>query len=193
MSTEFSPNLFEFGDIAGNGAWLDGHYRQHLNYNNFLATSLQVIGLTLTSGGTLYATAPAVSITGGGGSGATASAAVSGGSVVSLTLLSVGRGYSSPPSVIFTGGGGSGASATADLSSPILINTYPIMIVQAGELGRKDWLNSHENWHELIRPYANVTSIDLSEVNLDDPNEFYSWLDIHNQEHKFIDQAFGLA
>ncbi len=117
MSTEFSPNLFEFGDIAGNGAWLDGHYRQHLRYNAVLAA----------------------------------------------------------------------------LAPPIIINPYPIMIVQQGEVGRRDWLQSHENWHELIRPFANVTSIDLSQVNLDDPNQFYSWMDLHNQEHAALDSAFGVA
>jgi hypothetical protein len=117
VTSEFSPNLFEFGDIAGNGAWLDGHYRQHLRYNDVLAGQ----------------------------------------------------------------------------TPPIIINVYPILVVQAGELGRKDWLNSHENWHELVRPFANITSIDLSDVDLSDPNKFYEWMDLHNQEHAALDQAFGVG
>lgn len=193
MSTEFSPNLFEFGDIAGNGAWLIGHYRQHLNYNTALATKLHVVSLTLTAGGTGYTSAPAVSITGGGGSGATATASVSGGSVVALNLLSGGFGYLTAPSVVFSGGGGGGAAATANLSSPIIIQVYPIMVVQQGEVGRRDWLNQHEIWHEQIRPYANVTSIDLSQVNLDDPGQFYDWMSLHAQEHDALDTSFGLS
>jgi hypothetical protein len=35
--TEFSPNLVLFGDRAGLGRWLIGHYRQHLNYTSALA------------------------------------------------------------------------------------------------------------------------------------------------------------
>jgi hypothetical protein len=117
MASEFPIKIFEFGDIAGNGYWLDSHFRNHLQYNAVLAA----------------------------------------------------------------------------LSPPITINPYPILVVQQGEVGRRDWLQSHENWHELIRPFANVTSIDLSQVNLDDPNQFYEWLDLHAQEHSALDTAFGVA
>ena len=117
MGTEFALNIFEFGDIAGTGEWLVGHYRQHLRYN------------------------------------------------------------------------------AAILASPAkaLISVWPILIVQAGELGRRDWLNSHESWHEAVRPFANVTSIDLSVVNFDDENQFYEWMSLHNQEHDALDAAFGVG
>ena len=67
----------------------------------------------ITSGGSGYTTAPTVSITGGGGTGATAQAVVSGGAVTSVFVLTAGTGYTSNPSVAFTGGGGSGVAATA--------------------------------------------------------------------------------
>lgn len=38
LSTEFFANVVAFGDIPGIGLWEVGHYRQHLNYNTFLAT-----------------------------------------------------------------------------------------------------------------------------------------------------------
>ena len=76
-----------------------------------------VTAITLSSGGTGYTAAPAVSITGGGGTGATATATVSGGAVTGVTITNHGSGYTSAPTVAFTGGGGTGAAATAAFGS----------------------------------------------------------------------------
>jgi FtsP/CotA-like multicopper oxidase with cupredoxin domain len=70
--------------------------------------------VTLTSGGTGYTSAPAVSFVGGGGTGAAATATVSGGAVNYVALTNPGSGYSSAPVVAFTGGGGTGAVAIAN-------------------------------------------------------------------------------
>jgi hypothetical protein len=67
-------------------------------------------GVVLQSGGSTYATAPAVSISGGGGSGATAHAIVSGGAVTSVVVDNAGRGYTSAPTFSLSGGGGAGAT-----------------------------------------------------------------------------------
>ena len=117
VTTQFMPNLFSYGDEAGFGQWLVGHYRQHLAYNQVLAAQ----------------------------------------------------------------------------TAPIVIPVYPILTLTAGKPGVRFWLDSHENWHEAIRPYANVLGIDLSSVDWQNPNEFYQWLDIHNQEHGELDLAFGVA
>jgi hypothetical protein len=70
-------------------------------------------GLTLTAGGTGYSGTLAVSITGGGGTGATASATATAGVITGLTLLTPGTGYTSAPTVAITGTTGSGATAVA--------------------------------------------------------------------------------
>lgn len=72
-----------------------------------------VMLLRVTSQGSGYTAAPAVAITGGGGSGATAKAIMSGDKVIGLQILSEGTGYTTNPSVGFSGGGGTGAAATA--------------------------------------------------------------------------------
>jgi hypothetical protein len=54
---------------------------------------------TVTFGGSGYVTAPSVNISGGGGSGATAQANLTGGAVSSITVLTPGSGYSSAPTV----------------------------------------------------------------------------------------------
>jgi hypothetical protein len=76
---------------------------------------------------------------------------------------------------------------------PVLLPEFPILTVEAGKIGRKSWLNSHQDWHELLRPLANATGVDLSEVNMDNEAEFYAWLDAHAAEHRFLDAFFGIA
>jgi hypothetical protein len=75
----------------------------------------EVMDAWVTDGGSGYTSAPKVTFTGGGGSGAAATATVSGGKVTGLTVTSHGTGYTSAPAVSFTGGDGSGAAATAVL------------------------------------------------------------------------------
>lgn len=71
----------------------------------------------VTSGGTGYTSAPTVSFTGGGGTGAAATAVLTSGVVTGITVTNAGSGYTSAPTVAFSGGAGSGASATATVGS----------------------------------------------------------------------------
>lgn len=77
------------------------------------AVEAAITSIQVTNGGTGYTSAPSVTLSGGGGSGASATASVSGGVVTSIVLDNPGTGYTSAPTVGFTGGGGSGATATA--------------------------------------------------------------------------------
>lgn len=69
--------------------------------------------IEVTNGGSGYQESPAVTFSGGGGSGAAASATVINGVVTELVITSTGSGYTSAPTVSIAGGGGSGATATA--------------------------------------------------------------------------------
>jgi len=59
----------------------------------------QVSGFTITSAGAGYAEAPSVTLTGGGGTGAAATAILTNGTVTSISLTSQGSGYTSAPAV----------------------------------------------------------------------------------------------
>ncbi|MFZ2492275.1 MAG: hypothetical protein WA208_12405, partial [Thermoanaerobaculia bacterium] len=76
--------------------------------------------VVLGSGGSGY-TGPSfnVTFTGGGGSGATARANVTGGVITSITITDTGSGFTSAPTVDFSAGGGSGATAAAVIGEGI--------------------------------------------------------------------------
>jgi hypothetical protein len=58
--------------------------------------------IEVRNGGINYGNAPAVTITGGGGNGATATAIIENGVVTKVNVITKGTGYSSSPNVIFT-------------------------------------------------------------------------------------------
>lgn len=82
----------------------------------------------------------------------------------------------------------------AGLTPPVILPDFPIFrLVGINRTEVLFWLNYHEKWHELIRPFANVTDIDLSEFDIMKPAVWYEWQDLHNSEHLLFDQAFGLT
>lgn len=81
------------------------------------AATLQVQSVTVTNPGSGFFNIPTVTLSGGGGSGATAVVA---GSVTALNLASFGSGYTTAPTVTISGGGGSGATANAVVTNGIV-------------------------------------------------------------------------
>ena len=86
----------------------------------YISFATGTVGVLVTAGGSGYTAAPGVVFnnTGTGGSGAAATAIVSGGVVIEIIVTNPGSGYTSAPTISFTGGGGgSGATAKAVISS----------------------------------------------------------------------------
>jgi autotransporter-associated beta strand protein len=88
-----------------------------------IAPSVNVLAkinsINVTAGGSGYTAAPAVILVGGGGTGATATATLSGGVVTDINIANQGSGYTSMPAVYITdasgaGVAGSGATAVVD-------------------------------------------------------------------------------
>lgn len=71
----------------------------------------RVVYVGVKSGGSGYTSSPTVSFSGGGGTGAAATASVSNGRVSGITITNAGSGYTSVPSVSFSGSGGASADA----------------------------------------------------------------------------------
>jgi hypothetical protein len=79
-----------------------------------------VIAVNVTNGGTGYTSAPNVTFTGGGGSGVSATAVISG-MVTGVTISNGGTGYTSAPAVTFSApsSGGTVATGTANVISKV--------------------------------------------------------------------------
>ncbi len=96
-------------------------------------TDVQATGINtivIGNAGTGYTSAPTVTFTGGGGTGAAATATVAGGLVTAITITNRGTGYTSAPTIGFTGGAGSGATATATiapLANPVVAALPPVL------------------------------------------------------------------
>lgn len=115
-ASTWTPNTAYFVDDVILPTVRNGHrYRCTVSGVSASTTQTSVQSLVVTAGGSAYTSVPTVTFTGGGGSGAAATAIVSGGIIVYLFITNRGSGYTSAPTVGFTGGGGSGATATASL------------------------------------------------------------------------------
>jgi hypothetical protein len=108
---------------SGKQVCWDGNYQSQLpgGYTTQCQASPgnQVIGVNLTSAGSGYTSAPTITISGGGGSGATATAQIgpsSAGAIVSTTQASGGSGYTTAPTVSIASPDGTGATFQAVIS-----------------------------------------------------------------------------
>ena len=86
---------------------------------------VQFVGLDylVTNGGSGYTSVPTVTLSSGGGTGATAKATISNGKVVSVTVVNKGKNYTSNKTVVISGGGGSSATAV-DISFTPFYSIY---------------------------------------------------------------------
>jgi hypothetical protein len=110
------PNIFKTGEEI-HKTKSEGNFLPNADFEELKYTSptFVVSSINLTNPGSGYAdgATPTVSITGGGGSGASAMAIVINGSVLAITLTSGGSGYTSKPSVSVSGN----AQATSNISA----------------------------------------------------------------------------
>jgi hypothetical protein len=115
LLTETNPNAEYVVAVFGRGGdFLPKRLKRLVG--NPLDNTAHISSITVDDGGSGYTSSPTVTIDGGGGSGATAHAVISGGKVTKINVTNGGSGYTSVPSVSLEGGGGSGAFATANRS-----------------------------------------------------------------------------
>ena len=115
---DFDLNRFRqpSGEQPGDQALLDTQpqYDQWNNNHKYYVGSITII-----QGGDSYndGVPPAITISGGGGSGATAVAVVESGIVTDITVTNPGSGYTSTPTITFATGAGTAATAYPNLAN----------------------------------------------------------------------------
>jgi hypothetical protein len=89
-----------------------------------------VAGISVTNGGAGYTVPPAVTITGGGGTGATAAATIANRVVTRITVTTAGQGYVAPPVITF----GQSAGTTPPLAEALVSEgkVVGILILEGG-------------------------------------------------------------
>lgn len=83
-------------------------------FGKSLTTFEMVKSATVTAGGVNYGAIPTVTITGGGGTGAKATATIASNRVTGVYITDMGSGYTSAPTVTITGGNAAGATTVAN-------------------------------------------------------------------------------
>jgi lambda family phage minor tail protein L len=117
-------SYWEFGDVCGKRlnscAIRYGHNAAGSGVTSVIVTKTN----GAVGGGSGYTSAPSVVFdnTGTNGSGAAATATVSGGKVTRVQMTSHGADYTTAPTVSFSGGGGSGAAAEANINNRGTLN-----------------------------------------------------------------------
>lgn len=71
----------------------------------------------------------------------------------------------------------------AALSTPVSVPDYDILSWDDDPKAVQQWLVAHEAIHEAIRQATNVDGVDLSLVDFSQDDEFFIWMDTHEQEH----------
>lgn len=153
-ATAFMTNLYmpvktaviPAGGVIGD---LSPEDQTRYNYQNNSASDVgKIYRIQVTAGGSGYTVAPTVVIN-GNGSGATATAVISGGIVTRVDVDTNGANYSTV-SVSFTGGNGAGAAARAILSPKGGHGTDPVSELGGFYIGMRVVLNGPEGSGDFI-------------------------------------------
>jgi hypothetical protein len=127
----------------------------------------EIIGLDIISGGVSYTSLPTITVTGGGGSGASFTPVIFDGQLIDVDLVSRGSGYTSTPTVTVTGGGGTGAVLRAVLNlaySGVDKLEDALFYVMTEDFNVYKCLDNNNNAPSTIKPLGtSVTPIETSD------------------------------
>ncbi len=159
-------------------------YFGYANYANSPLPTGPIAAITLSTGGSGYSASPTVTIADFNcsavtcGSGATATATVSGGVITAITLNSPGSGYFAP-AVTITDPTGKGAAATATLGTPAIgtgirkfVDNLPLLCVPGTNCVTTGAANGLGQYIPIANPNRSLfTGADYYEIGLSDHNE----------------------
>ncbi len=152
------------------------------------ATTGNITSVTLTNGGSGYTSIPTLALD-PNGSGAAFEITIQGGAVTKISLTAEGAGYRTNTLVI-EGGGGSGATATITINPVIILPVYQLDPINFKDPA--DFIWRHAQTHTDMNGALGLQSIDLSELDIKDPNKVAAWIYSQYQEHNNVHEALGI-
>lgn len=138
--------------------------------------SNQIIGYDIISGGTSYTSLPTITITGGGGMGAAATAVVFDGQIIDIDIVEKGDGYTTTPTVTVTGGGGVGANVKAVLNLAVSGTSKledSVFYVMTEDFNVYKCLDNNNNSRSTTKPLG-------TSVNPIETSDGYRWKYMYN-------------
>ena len=75
---------------------------------------------------------------------------------------------------------------------PILLANYDFLQMLTAGSERRSALETHSEAHNLLRGITGVSGTDYSQFNLDNDQDFYSFLSYHATEHQALRAALGI-
>jgi len=127
-----------------------------------------VSSIEIVNPGSGYTSVPTITISGGGGTGATATASIFNGQIQAVNITNIGRDYTSSPTVTATGGGGANATFNANLA---FAAGTPTDYTEKSSIGIKYTLpefiqNDYDRFVTFIEKYYEFMDSDGNPANL---------------------------
>lgn len=147
----------------------------------------KVTRITVSNGGADYTTGTvSVALTGGGGTGATAVATVTGGVITAITVTNPGTGYTSAPTVTITDSGiGAGAAATATIGGPMQAKIRSMSMELTNNLRGQEAVGTL-GYIGIALGRLEITG--NIELYFEDGNEYQTFLDNDDFQFSFVVQ-----
>ena len=126
-----------------------------------------IVGLNIVDGGEGYAEVPKVTITDGGGSGATATAQISKGTVMGFTMINAGSGYTSQPNIVID---------APPLLPKLAIAPSRVNVTMQVVPGKRYQLESSDdlpNFSPVGAPFTAASNTVTNEFALSDTGQFF--------------------
>lgn len=75
----------------------------------------------------------------------------------------------------------------------VAISDYNLLSFLTAGAARGVMIQSHNEAHQALSAALGITAVDYTQYNLDDPNDFYTFLGYHASNHAEIRQALGIT
>ena len=69
----------------------------------------------------------------------------------------------------------------------------PVYVLDPIPTDQQNWLETHQNVHNLMNAVLGIVGNDLSDVDFKKPNELASWIWLHAQEHYQAAKILGTS